>query len=184
MTNTKTYYVEMREECGGDKTIEIEATTLEEACKIAKAKLKDWVRGGDYGNDGASVNAYFVITDDEGGELDNGSVTVEIEPGHEVLIEKECHGHEYCGNDPDDHDWTSEGEGGCDQNPGVWSTGGTSMTFASHCRTCGLHRTEYSTGSQRNPGEHDTVEYEMPETWCEECQDVKCRHQPDAASEV
>lgn len=27
-----------------------------------------------------------------------------------------------------------------------------------------------ASGSQRNPGEHDTVSYEMPETWCAECE--------------
>jgi hypothetical protein len=65
-----------------------------------------------------------------------------------------------CGDSPDDHDWTAEGEGGCDENPGVWSTGGTSMMFRTHCRACGLRRTEHTTGYQRNPGDHDTVEYE------------------------
>lgn len=88
------------------------------------------------------------------------SVTVEIEPCHEHLI-KEAAGTAGCGTSPDDHDWTSEGEGGCSENPGVWSTGGTSMRFATHCRVCGLKRVQCTTGSQRNPGEHDTVEYEM-----------------------
>jgi hypothetical protein len=62
-----------------------------------------------------------------------------------------------------DHDWSAEGEGGCSENPGVWSTGGTSMVFHTHCTHCGLIRIERSTGSQRNPGEHDTVEYQMPD---------------------
>ncbi len=54
------------------------------------------------------------------------------------------------------------------------------MSFATHCRKCGLHRHEHSTGSQKNPGEHDTVSYEMPDTWCEECEDEKCRYEyPD-----
>src|SRR5690606_24674413 len=93
--------------------------------------------------------------------VDYGWYYVEIEPLHDVLISRACCGHEYCGNDPDDHDWTSEGEGGCDQNPGVWSTGGTSMTFCTHCRRCGLMRREVVYGSQRNPGQADTVSYEM-----------------------
>jgi len=66
-----------------------------------------------------------------------------------------------CGDDPDDHDWTSEGEGGLDENPGVWSTGGTSMVYHSHCRRCGLRRIEHSHGAQRNPGEGDSVEYHL-----------------------
>ena len=68
-----------------------------------------------------------------------------------------------CGLSPDDHDWTSEGEGGCDENPGVWSLGGTKIVVKSHCKKCGLKRTEVSVGSQRNPGEGDSVEYEAPD---------------------
>ena len=99
---------------------------------------------------------------------------IEIEPDHSSKIIEACGRYEGCGSDPDDHDWTSEGEGGCDQNPGVWSTGGTSMQFASHCRKCGLRRIEKHTGSQRNPGEHNTVDYEMPEQWCQDCQSDDC----------
>lgn len=83
-----------------------------------------------------------------------------------------------CGYNPDDHDWTAEGEGGCDQNPGVWSTGGTSFVSFTHCRKCGLRRIERTTGCQKNPGEHDTVEYFMPDSWCVECQSESenCEH--------
>lgn len=35
------------------------------------------------------------------------------------------------------------------------------MTVLSHCRKCGLHRTEVFPGSQRNPGQGDSVEYRM-----------------------
>jgi hypothetical protein len=79
-----------------------------------------------------------------------------------------------CGDDPDSHDWTSTGEGGCDSNPGVWATGGTSFHFASHCKACGLHRDEYVVGRQRNPGEHDETVYDMPETWCANCECEYC----------
>ena len=90
------------------------------------------------------------------------------EPDHDALI-RAAGGDTEC-----DHDWTSEGEGGCTENPGVWSTGGTSMTFGAHCRKCGLHRVESTTGSQYNPGEHDTVEYEQPPTSCAECESETC----------
>ena len=90
-------------------------------------------------------------------EGDRNCVTIDIEPDAEKLMAR-------AGADPEcAHDWTSEGEGGCDDNPGVWSTRGTSMSFVSHCRQCGLIRKEFTTGSQRNPGEHDTVSYEMPD---------------------
>lgn len=47
--------------------------------------------------------------------------------------------------------------GGCRQNPGVRSGGGTAISEHSVCRLCGMHRHEYMTGSQRNPGECDTI---------------------------
>ena len=111
----------------------------------------------------------MIEQDEDGDEIDRDGVSVEIEPDHERLVREAVRlagaRDRSCGNDPDEHDWTSEGEGGCDENPGVWSTGGTSMLFVSHCRTCGLRRREKTCGSQRNPGESDRVEYEMPEEW-------------------
>ncbi len=80
-------------------------------------------------------------------------IEIEIDPHHEVLMER-------AGGDPDcDHDWTSEGEGGCGENPGVWSVGGTTLVIRAHCRRCGLRRVETLIGAQRNPGEHNTVQY-------------------------
>lgn len=68
-----------------------------------------------------------------------------------------------AGGDVDcEHIWTAEGEGGCTENPGVWSTGGTSLVFKTHCLNCGLQRTEWFAGFQRNPGEHDTVFFFQP----------------------
>lgn len=58
------------------------------------------------------------------------------------------------------HRWTSEDMGGCDENPGVWSTGGTTFLEKSQCARCGIVRTEVAYGSQRNPGECDSVTYE------------------------
>lgn len=108
----------------------------------------------------AMWDAYSVTVPDGEEEY----VEVEIEPDHASKIKDEVGRYNLdsiCGTDPDDHDWTSDGEGGCKENPGVWSAGGTAMTFDSHCRRCGLHRHEHSTGLQRNPGQHDTVEYRM-----------------------
>lgn len=160
MTTTTTYALEMRDECSNETVAfdhrpnEIE---IGEACT-------EWVKDGEWGNDGACIRVWWELTDEDGNEIDSGPDDVEVEPDHDYLI-SDAGGDTNCG-----HDWTSEGEGGCDENPGVWSTGGTSMKFASHCRKCGLHRTERSTGSQCSPGEHDTVSYEQPESWCVECQ--------------
>ena len=158
---------EYREEGGHTETVD--ADDMDEAVEMA-AEL---CRGGEWGDEGASVSVWVTEYDATGEETDSRSLIVEIEPDHDAMIRR-------AGGDPDcDHDWTSEGEGGCDQNPGVWSTGGTSMSFASHCRTCGLHRTEYTCGSQRNPGEHDTVEYIQPDSWCAECQSEECDCEQD-----
>jgi uncharacterized protein (TIGR02996 family) len=163
---TYTYHEE------GGYSVPLDAGDMDEALEMAE----DLAREGDWGEDGASVDVWVTEENAAGEEMDRQEITVEIEPDHSTLIRKATRHDEgrSCGDDPDDHDWTHQGEGGCDENPGVWSTGGTGMTFASHCRTCGLHRTEHHTGSQRNPGEHDTVEYEMPDRWCEDCQSDDC----------
>jgi hypothetical protein len=155
----------MRDDGGSDETLEFDHEPTRDEIREA---CREWVEGGEWGVDGASIDVSWTLTDTADDEIGEGSVTVEIEPDHDALIRA-------AGGDLDcDHDWTSEGEGGCDENPGVWSTGGTSMTFAAHCRMCGLHRTEHHTGSQRDPGEHDTVEYSQPNSWCEECQREEC----------
>lgn len=118
------------------------------------AACDEWVEGDEWGDDGASITTRWTLYDDDGNEIDSGSNETEIEPNHEALI-RAAGGDVEC-----NHDWTSEGEGGCDENPGVWSLGGTAMKFRAHCRHCGLIRVVRSTGSQRNPGEHDTVSYE------------------------
>ena len=65
-----------------------------------------------------------------------------------------------------DHEWTSEGCGGCDTNPGVHSLGNTAYQQESRCRLCGLGRTEVVHGSRRDPGQCDSIAY--------------CRHAYDA----
>jgi hypothetical protein len=135
-------------------------------------EIEEWVEGGEWGNKGASIicrwELYKVDADGEEEEIDSGSHTTEIAPDHSSLIRDVIpRGVESCGNEPDDHEWTSEGEGGLKENPGVWSVGGTAIVVRSHCTCCGLRRMERSTGSQRNPGETDTVEYEWDDELAE-----------------
>jgi hypothetical protein len=162
MTAEKTMTYTYHEDGGHSETLD--AQDMAEALELAE----ELCRGGEWGDEGASVSVWVTETDEDGDETDRQWVTVEIEPDHSSLIRQATRNDgdgRSCGDDPQDHDWTSEGEGGLKENPGVWSTGGTSMRFASHCRTCGLHRTHHHTGSQRNPGEHDTTRYEFPDTW-------------------
>lgn len=57
------------------------------------------------------------------------------------------------------HNWSRD-TGGCTENPGVWALGGTTYMFKSRCTLCGMERTEKRFGSQRNPGDCDSVHYE------------------------
>ena len=60
---------------------------------------------------------------------------------------------------PDGHEYDTDDEFG-----GVRSCGGTAISVLTTCEHCGLQRTEYSAGSQRNPGEpEESVSYEAPE---------------------
>jgi hypothetical protein len=162
--------IKLWDEGGAEEEIESDD---EPTRQEAERECREWYSGncGDYDFDahGARVVVCWQILDPEGAEQDYGQVEIDIPPDHEALIRDEA-GDRGCGIDPDDHDWTSEGEGGCDSNPGVWATGGTSMSISCHCRCCGLRRMDYSTGSQCNPDDHDTVEYDMPDTWCIRCQ--------------
>lgn len=151
-----TFELKMWDDSSAEKIESIEAESVEEARGIAESEATDWAEDGDWGDDGACVRVHWSLEDENGDEVWDDYTDVEIEPNHENLIRA-------AGGDPDcNHDWTSEGEGGLDENPGVWGLGGTAIKYRSHCRKCGLIRTEISLGSQRNPGEHDTVEYQQP----------------------
>jgi hypothetical protein len=65
--------------------------------------------------------------------------------------------------DPDGHEWTRKGCGGCSTNPGVWSLGGTAFQFHRRCRLCGIVEIVTTYGWQRDPGECDSVCYEPGE---------------------
>ena len=159
----------MRDDSGASETIEAES--LEDAM----ARTREWAAGGDYDERGM-VRIYVH----------------ELDPGTEEPYEGWCYGDERngldevavgpgprppatdCGAADEDHDWQSPGWlGGCRENPGVWSTGGTSFRFRTVCARCGLYKTEETTGAQRNPNELDaTVEYSEPDkrslAWAEE----------------
>jgi hypothetical protein len=58
-------------------------------------------------------------------------------------------------DDGGEHEWQADYDvvGGIRENPGVWSLGGTAMSFATCCAKCGCYRQEHSPGCQRNPDE-------------------------------
>jgi hypothetical protein len=171
------YTIVMNDGGGAKESIELEADSLDALHKLARAATRDWIVDGNWGDDGDGAvveGGYTIQSDDD----EYHRVRVEIEPDHEHLISVATRNRESCGPSPDDHDWSSQGEGGCRENPGVWSHGGTTLSFRRHCQDCGLQRLEVSLGAQRNPGDHDTVDYTMPDgAWCREHQAFNCEEE-------
>jgi hypothetical protein len=164
------YTLETRDEWDAQDACEIEADSDDEATASVPAHVAKWAREGDWGDDGARVGVEWWLYQGGIGDAWNcvaeGEETVEIEPKHEALIRKavrEKYG-SYAQDEEDrvlrcDHEWV--GVGGCDENPGVWSEGGTAVRIVERCGVCGLRRVRRYTGSQYNPGEHDTVSYSI-----------------------
>jgi hypothetical protein len=160
------YRVEMHCEDGGNHKQRVtipsgtEEAQDEAAMSWARAETEDWIRDAEWGDDGATVCGSYVLRDAES-TWEEEHIEVEIAPKHQRQI-RSAMGDRGCGTDPDDHTWTGEGHGGCSENPGVWSTGGTGISISEHCEVCGLVRHTHLRGSNRNPGESDTVSYRAP----------------------
>ena len=151
------YRVDMWEQCGGTHTEIIDASDIDDAREQAEELLRDWVAEGEYGIDGAMVDARWTLLDMDGNQIDDGSITVEIEPDEDEICRR-------AGGDPScEHDWDNSDEGGCDQNPGWWNVGGDRLVRSARCTRCSIRRIEYIPGCQRDPGEHRTVTFELPE---------------------
>lgn len=141
-TTMGTYTIDIRDDCGDwGRDVSVEADTPDAALDLAEAYVEEHISEGDYGQEeegGARVRVYLTATDEYGDE-ETRSVEIDIEPDHDWLIREAWL--ELGASDLDcDHEWTSAGEGGCDENPGVWATGGTSTLFREHCAHCGLVR--------------------------------------------
>lgn len=144
-------YLSMIDEGGSDDIVEIES--LDEV----ESEIHDWVNQGEWNNQFVCIRVSWEVTDEQDELVACDTTFVDVEVDHDILI-KEAGGDVNC-----EHEWSSEGEGGCKENPGVWSVGGTAMLFMSHCIHCGLKRKEHWLGSQRNPGENNSVEYSLPD---------------------
>jgi hypothetical protein len=163
----RTYNADLDSGDGSKETITIEIPTGTEEEQNAAAhveaekRLEDWVRGGSWGDEGASVPASYILHD-----IDSiwqpVWIEVDIAADHSILIGRVMR-NDGCGLTEDAHDWSAEGCGGCKENQGVFSNGGTALTFITRCTRCGLQRTENVTGSQRNAGDCDTVSYSHPD---------------------
>jgi len=138
-----------REESGYEENFEAESHS--EAIEYAEDRL----RNGSWGQDdagfiGCQVTAYIAELDEDGEtEVWDRHVSVDLEPDEPD-----------CDSDAGEHDWRPNPDDGCTENPGVWSLGGTTISSVDFCLHCGLRRKQITRGSQRNPGEADTTEYE------------------------
>jgi hypothetical protein len=125
------------EECGGSDTIEAKNMT------DAIAHAKEWVQLGDYGDVSVYVDVQVQQIDEDGDDIgDSHDLSVEVvrEPAAPECADKHH------------HEWESpEWLGGCSQNPGVWSCGGTQIESKSVCRHCGCYQLYVS---ESTPGQH------------------------------
>ena len=181
-----TLYAYVREEGGGNTSFTLDSGDLVTATAEAQRLAENWILDGGtdaYGAEGARVDVWGHVEDEEGEELASFAFDVKIEPDHDALIEA-------AGGDTDcDHRWvaTYDIEGGLTENPGVQSVGGTAFDITDHCDRCGLGRHQHHTGSQRNTGESDTVTYTAPETvysGCHHCDGEPCKCGDCGASHV
>lgn len=141
------------DEHGADEIIQAES--LEQALDLAC----DWAKGGSW-DCRCEIEVFAVEFDttvknngsDRRGEEIGDREWTTVEVG-ENQPEPEC--------TEDSHDWQTPHDivGGLKENPGVWSLGGTTMTYHSVCSHCGLHRHETTYGAQRNPGQLDKIKY-------------------------
>jgi hypothetical protein len=149
MSDTKWY--EIREDSGASEIIEAES--LEDALDQAR----DWAADGDY-DERVMVSVYVDEIDENGDAIPGEHARDEVEAGPEPKPEAT-----ECGDEDSDHDWQTPIElvGGCTENPGVFSTGGTRFDYHEVCARCGMYKHSWSQGAQRNPGDLDEgVEYE------------------------
>lgn len=145
-----------------------DGASLGEWIAAATAEIESDIES-DYDADmygGRGIRVQWLLSDDDGNTLASGSVDCEppddADDAIDALLPRWGRSDDEQAIADCSHDWTSEGEGGCDENPGVWSLGGTAMSFSSHCRHCGVRRVEYDPGCQRNHGEFREVRYELP----------------------
>lgn len=145
-----------------------------EAAETGLEAAEEYVSDGGYDDHGSvSVNVWRTALSLVDGEIletrvEESSHDIDIEVDHDSLISAALSGEDRETREAVkacSHDWCSpEFLGGLKENPGVWSTGGTSLAIREVCGSCGLYRSTSVAGSQRNPGEAaESYEYEAPD---------------------
>ncbi len=136
---------EIREDGGAREIIDAESMDA------AMVQARDWAASGSY--DSRVMVTVWCAALGADGDYTGEQERDEVEAGPEPEV-PEC-------ADGNEHEWEAPYEvvGGVKENPGVWSRGGTTMTFHTVCLHCGTHRHETTYGSQRNPGQADQTRY-------------------------
>ena len=148
MTDDKTGYALTLREGDGETTgnLRSEPYTMREI----ESECVEWTEQGDWGDgsgDAVAVSIEWVVTDEDGDEVDSGTHEVHIPHNERIKIAG-------AGGDPNcDHDWERDESVGCRENPGVMGLGGTAISVTEICEHCGIVRNTVHNGSQRNPGQ-------------------------------
>ncbi len=149
---------------GGGVTEDIYAETLEDAIEQGR----EWIEQGDWSSEDGT---YRTITlpccvreivryrsEPLPGESIDEDATADND-AHDCSGEYSDELPECDASDDGEHDWQSPYSlvGGIRENPGVWSNGGTSMSYKEVCAICGKYKIKTSKGSQCNPDEARVV---------------------------
>ncbi len=169
-TTAQTPNYRIYDRTGGGVTEDIYAESLDDAIEQGR----EWIKAGDWsgcgGDDEDGGETYRTmkleccvgeIVRDEDGEIDSRATFDGAHDcsGTHTPDMPECemaeHASEDDTTDDEGHVWREpfSAVGGCKENPGVWSGGGTRMSYHSVCRLCGCHKHTSDPGCQRNPDE-------------------------------
>lgn len=166
---------QIREESGTDTVVE--ADDLDEAIALAE----EWIAGGDYGERSCYVDVWVLDLDDPDAVEYGCQVTWTNEPDPPA-----------CVDGTTEHDWQHpEWLGGCSENPGVWSLGGSQISSVAVCADCGAYQRYVSeTTPGQHPAEPEQTTYEEADErslrWCGELlwDRVRCGKSLDELREV
>lgn len=125
-------YVATLTDDSGTETETIRATSDDEAIALATAWAEELLGAAEYGPGGGTSSGRLTVMQDDRRVYADG-VDVEIAADEDELIRQ-------AGGDPRcAHDW-QPGEGGLDENPGVWGIGGAAILSRERCARCGVIR--------------------------------------------
>ena len=131
---------------GGKTTVE--AGTMDEARELGR----EWAREGEWGDEAC----YCDVSITEDGEDDTEEDGEEWSGRYEVGSDPEPPD---CDTADGTHQWRSPiWLGGCDENPGVWSTGGNEIATTEVCRVCGIYSHYTSADQNGHDPAHTTYE--------------------------